>query len=82
MTSTSARPLVGYAITYAIGDIVYGTPRLSGNTRPYAADKELGVVTAVEDADLVLGLRIAIVDVQQDVRWWRRGRRRRWGLRA
>ena len=35
----SARPLVGYAITYAIGDIVYGTPRLSGNTRPYAADK-------------------------------------------
>ena len=51
MASTSARPLVGYAITYAIGDIVYGTPRLSGNTRPYAADKELGVVTAVEDAE-------------------------------
>ena len=49
MTSTSARPLVGYAITYAIGDLVYGTPRLSGNTRPYAADNELGVVTDVQD---------------------------------
>ena len=34
-----------------VGDLVYGTPRLSGNTRPYAADNELGIVTAVEDAE-------------------------------
>ena len=49
-TSSSARPLVSYAVEYKVGEIIYGAPRCT-NAKPWAADNELGVLTDVQDPE-------------------------------